>query len=298
MNGLLVLDKPTGMTSHDVVRAVRRILGTRKVGHAGTLDPMASGVLVLGIGRATRLLTYLVGVDKTYEATMLLGKSTNTDDAEGEVVSTAAADELASITPEMITGVVDTFVGQILQKPCAVSAIKVDGKRAYARIRSGEDVDLPARPITVHELSIKHLESATNGYLVGVRVRCSSGTYVRALARDIGSELGIGGHLVALRRTRVGPFTVEEAVHFDSETQQVDLSSHLIGLDEAIAQLMPMCAVSDEVATHIRHGRQIAWPAPSEELTALTSGLGQVLALAEPENGLARYRWVLTDTNA
>lgn len=298
MNGLLVLDKPTGMTSHDVVRMVRRILGTRKVGHAGTLDPMASGVLVLGIGRATRLLTYLVGVDKTYEATMLLGVSTNTDDAEGEVTSTAGAAELAGITPDLIANTTERFVGEILQKPCSVSAIKVDGKRAYARVRSGEDVDLTARPITIHELSIQHVDQVSSGYLVDVRVRCSSGTYVRALARDIGAKLGIGGHLVALRRTRVGPFNVDDSLPIDSNTPGEELSSQLIDLDEAIAALMPTCAVSDEDATNIRHGRSIAWPAPSEELTALTSDTGHVLALAEPVHGTARYRWVLIGASA
>ena len=298
MNGLLVLDKPTGMTSHDVVRIIRRTLGTRKVGHAGTLDPMASGVLVLGIGRATRLLTYLVGVDKTYEATMRLGASTNTDDADGEVVSTASAAELAEVTSEMITGVANTFVGHIQQKPCAVSAIKVNGQRAYARVRSGAEVDLPARPVTIHELSIQHLEKSVLGFLVDVRVGCSSGTYVRALARDIGAELGIGGHLVALRRTRVGPFSVDNSVPLDSNTSREELSSRLIDLDEAIAEVMPTCVVSDEDASHIRHGRPIAWPAPGEELTALTSDTGQVLALAEPEHGTARYRWVLTGANA
>ncbi|MFM1917758.1 MAG: tRNA pseudouridine synthase [Actinomycetota bacterium] len=298
MNGLLVLDKPTGMTSHDVVRIVRRALGTRKVGHAGTLDPMASGVLVLGIGRATRLLTYVVGVDKTYEATMLLGVRTNTDDADGEVTFTATAAELAEVNSEAIAAVAETFVGDIQQKPCAVSAIKVEGERAYALVRKGEEVDLPARPITIHELTIHHIERAADGYLVDFRVRCSSGTYVRALARDIGSQLNVGGHLVALRRTRVGPFDAGRAVVLGTDTSQKDLTSRLIPLDKAIMELMPTCVVTDDDAVHIRHGRPIAWPAQVEVLTALMSTNGTALALAEPEHGIARYRWVLSGANA
>jgi tRNA pseudouridine55 synthase len=298
MNGLLVLDKPTGMTSHDVVRIVRRALGTRKVGHAGTLDPMASGVLVLGIGRATRLLTYVVGVDKTYEATMLLGVSTNTDDADGEVTFTATAAELAEVNSEAIAVVAETFVGDIQQKPCAVSAIKVEGERAYALVRKGEDVDLPARPITIHELTIHNIERAADGYLVDFRVRCSSGTYVRALARDIGSRLNVGGHLVALRRTRVGPFGADRAVVLGADTSQDDLTSRLIPLEKAIMELMPTCVVTDDDATHIRHGRPIAWPAQAEVLTALMSNNGTALALAEPDHGMARYRWVLNGANA
>ncbi len=196
-DGLVVVDKPGGMTSHDVVARVRRALGTRKVGHAGTLDPMATGVLVLGVNRATRLLGHLMLTEKAYDATIRLGASTTTDDAEGEVVATATTDHL---TEAGIREALAAFVGEIDQKPTAVSAIKVDGKRAYQRVRDGEDVDLPARRVTIHALEV----TGVRGSDVDISVRCSSGTYIRAIARDLGAALGVGGHLVALRRTAVG----------------------------------------------------------------------------------------------
>ncbi|HEY9564692.1 MAG TPA: tRNA pseudouridine(55) synthase TruB, partial [Nocardioides sp.] len=202
-SGLVVVDKPGGMTSHDVVSRVRRAVGTRKVGHAGTLDPMATGVLVLGVNRATRLLGHLMLTEKTYLATVRLGLSTSTDDAEGETTSTAST---VAITEEMVLAVVEKYAGDIEQVPTAVSAIKVDGKRAYQRVRDGEQVELKARPVTVHEIAADEFRREGGFLDFDLRVRCSSGTYIRALARDIGVDLAVGGHLTALRRHSVGDF--------------------------------------------------------------------------------------------
>ncbi|WP_448071647.1 tRNA pseudouridine(55) synthase TruB [Georgenia yuyongxinii] len=219
-DGLLVVDKPAGWTSHDVVARARRLAATKKIGHAGTLDPMATGVLVLGVGRATRLLTYLVGADKEYGATVRLGQATVTDDAEGDVVDSAGAAPLLRADGTADTAAVEAALaglrGPIDQVPSAVSAIKVDGERAYARVRQGEDVALPARPVTIHRLDLTAPPRAavvggTTVLDLDVVVGCSSGTYVRALARDLGAALGTGGHLTALRRTRVGPFTLDGA---------------------------------------------------------------------------------------
>lgn len=211
-DGLLVVDKPSGWTSHDVVGRARRLCATRKVGHAGTLDPMATGVLVLGIGRATRLLTFLVGCDKDYTATIRLGQTTITDDAEGEVTATVPA---GGVTAEGLRAAVRELTGDIQQVPSSVSAIKVKGERSYHRVRAGEDVELPARPVTVSRFEVLVTrEGEVDGIPVldvDVEVTVSSGTYVRALARDLGSALGVGGHLTALRRTRVGAFTLDRA---------------------------------------------------------------------------------------
>jgi tRNA pseudouridine55 synthase len=211
-DGLLVVDKPAGWTSHDVVGRARRLCATRKVGHAGTLDPMATGVLVLGIGRATRLLTFLVGCDKDYTATIRLGQATITDDAEGEVTAIAPAD---GVTPERLATAVADLTGELQQVPSSVSAIKVNGERSYHRVRAGEEVDLPARPVTVSRFDVLATRAGDVDGIpvldVDVEVTVSSGTYVRALARDLGAALGVGGHLTALRRTRVGAFTLPEA---------------------------------------------------------------------------------------
>lgn len=214
-DGLVIVDKPAGWTSHDVVARVRRLAGTRRVGHAGTLDPMATGVLVVGVDRATRLLTYLVGADKEYAATMRLGVTTTTDDAEGEVGAVADAAAVAGVTQEALAQAVEALTGRIEQVPSSVSAIKVDGKRAYARVRAGEDVALPPRPVTVHRFDVTGTRRAEQDGApvldVDVVVTCSSGTYVRALARDVGARLGVGGHLTALRRTRVGAYGLDVA---------------------------------------------------------------------------------------
>ena len=233
-DGLLLVDKPSGPTSHDVVAAVRRLAATRRVGHAGTLDPMATGLLVLGVGRATRLLTHLVGADKTYEATVRLGQETATEDAQGEVTASVGCPAPAS-QPGGEAGLIRrlddalrALTGEIMQVPSAVSAIKVDGVRAYARVRSGQEVDLPARAVSIRALTRRgdprpaRAGDGTDVVDVDLHVDCSSGTYVRALARDLGAALGCGAHLTALRRTRVGPFDVGEAATLDALGARVE----------------------------------------------------------------------------
>ncbi|MFD4294952.1 tRNA pseudouridine(55) synthase TruB [Rhodococcus sp. NPDC058505] len=210
--GLLIVDKDAGMTSHDVVAKCRKILHTRKVGHAGTLDPMATGVLVLGVERATKLLGLLSLTTKAYSATIRLGQSTSTDDAEGEVLADADA---SAVGDEQVAAVIATLTGNIEQVPTRVSAIKVDGQRAHKLVREGAEFELEARPVTVDRFDVTAIRRPGTFVDVDVEVECSSGTYVRALARDLGAALGVGGHLTALRRTRVGPFTLEHARTLD-----------------------------------------------------------------------------------
>jgi tRNA pseudouridine55 synthase len=211
-DGFLVVDKAPGMTSHDVVAIGRRALNTRKVGHAGTLDPMATGVLVLGFNNGTRLLQYITDGDKSYTATIVLGASTTTDDHEGEITSTTDA---TNVSDEDIKRILATMVGEIMQRPTNVSAIKVDGKRAYDRARSGEEFELPARKVTISQLDILNIRRKDATTLVDVAVTCSAGTYIRAIARDLGAELKVGGHLNVLRRTRVAGFTLDQAIGID-----------------------------------------------------------------------------------
>ncbi|HEY9354893.1 MAG TPA: tRNA pseudouridine(55) synthase TruB [Arthrobacter sp.] len=258
LSGLVIVDKPQGWTSHDVVGRMRRIAGTRKVGHAGTLDPMATGVLVVGINKATRLLTYIVGTSKTYTATIRLGQSTITDDAEGEVVASASA---AAVTDEAIHDGVAALTGLIQQVPSSVSAIKVNGERAYARVRSGEEVKLAARPVTIHRFEV-HRISREAGTGTGeaavldidVTVECSSGTYIRALARDLGNALGVGGHLTALRRTHVGPYSLDQA----RTLEQLAEDLQVLEMSQAARALMPNRELTAEETTEISFGRRIA----------------------------------------
>lgn len=259
-SGILLLDKPAAHTSHDAVARTRRAAQTRKVGHAGTLDPMATGLLILGVNSSTRLLTYVVGADKEYLATIRLGASTTTDDAEGEVVAAADAAGLSAVTDEAILAGVLALTGRIEQVPSTVSAIKIDGKRAYARARAGEDVEIPARPVTVSAFDVLGIVRTPDGAAIDVeaRVECSSGTYVRALARDLGAALGVGGHLTALRRTRVGPFRVEEA----AELESLDVDAALIPPAEAAARLFPVLRLSAEQAVDLGHGKRIAVDRP------------------------------------
>ncbi len=252
--GLLLVDKPQGWTSHDVVARSRRLLGTRKVGHAGTLDPMASGLLVLGVGKATRLLTYVTGHDKSYDATIRLGQSTVTDDAEGEVAASADA---SGVSDAAIAAAIAHLTGDIQQRPSAVSAIKVDGKRSYARVRSGEDVELPARPVTVSRFDV--LATRRDGEVVDldVVVDVSSGTYVRALARDLGEALGVGGHLTALRRTSIGDLQVAHAIDLErlAALKEDGEPIPLAGLDDAAAAVLPHLALDDAEARTIGFGK-------------------------------------------
>lgn len=207
-SGLIIVDKPAEWTSHDVVAKLRGIAGTRKVGHAGTLDPMATGVLVVGVEKATRLLGHLALTEKGYDATIRLGQTTNTDDAEGEIIATASA---AQVAEEDVRKGVATLTGPIMQTPPQVSAIKVNGERAYKRARAGEEVELKPRPVTVSGFEITAVRRHGDLVDVDASVSCSSGTYIRALARDLGADLGVGGHLTALRRTRVGPYDLSAA---------------------------------------------------------------------------------------
>ena len=276
-DGMLVVDKPAGWTSHDVVARVRSLAGTRRVGHAGTLDPMATGVLVVGIGRATRLLGYVSGHHKAYSATIRLGWSTVTDDAEGERTYGAPAHTL---TMDDLLPAIGALSGPIMQRPASVSAIKVDGRRAHDRVRAGEEVELAARPVLVSVFDIleRHPRPELGALDLDVEVECSSGTYVRALARDLGSALGVGGHLTALHRTRVGGFTIEEARTLDELADEVvDRGSFdLLDLAEAASSAFPMVAVTGRDEAAVRHGRPIdltrVW-APFRDIVDLELGL-------------------------
>ncbi|MFC0598602.1 tRNA pseudouridine(55) synthase TruB [Streptomyces palmae] len=257
-DGLVIVDKPSGFTSHDVVAKMRGIARTRRVGHAGTLDPMATGVLVLGVEKATRLLGHLALTEKEYEATIRLGQTTVTDDAEGEVTGAAGA---AGVRLEAVRDGIAALTGEIQQVPSKVSAIKIDGKRSYSRVREGEDFDLPARPVTVSSFVLNgHREAvAEDGTAVldlDVTVVCSSGTYIRALARDLGAALGTGGHLTALRRTRVGPYDLAAARTLD----RIQESLEIMPIAEAAGAAFPRWDVDEEQARLLGNGVRIKTP--------------------------------------
>jgi tRNA pseudouridine55 synthase len=282
MSGLVVVDKPSGWTSHDVVGRIRRLAGTRKVGHAGTLDPMATGVLVVGVGRATRLLGHLSGSTKAYDATIRLGLSTTTDDAEGEPLD---ATDATGLDRSGIEAAAATFVGDIEQVPSSVSAIKVDGRRAYAKARAGETVTLPPRPVRIDDLVIHDVRAAPPYVDVDASVACSAGTYIRALARDLGVALGVGGHLTALRRTRAGAFTLDDAATLDDLAKQWEPLS----LSEAARRSFPIYELTGEQAAMVRHGRAL----PDVRLSAagpvgLIDPAGEFLALYEQQGAAAR----------
>jgi tRNA pseudouridine55 synthase len=279
-DGIVVIDKPAGWTSHDVVARVRKLAGTRRVGHAGTLDPMATGVLLIGVGRATRLLGHLALTDKVYEATIRLGESTVTDDAKGEVVSHTSA---AHVTEEQVRAEIERLTGPIQQVPSAVSAIKVDGRRAYARVRAGEAVELKARAVTVFSFETETLRRAGDLLDVDVRVCCSSGTYIRALARDLGAALGVGGHLTMLRRTRVGAFDLAAAKTLDELAE----SFQVVPLASAAAASFPRRDVSADEARVLGHGgRLVATGTPGP--VAVFDPDGILVALVEERDGAAR----------
>ncbi|MBA0051872.1 tRNA pseudouridine(55) synthase TruB [Streptomyces sp. AJS327] len=295
--GLVIVDKPAGFTSHDVVAKARGLARTRRVGHAGTLDPMATGVLVLGVGKATRLLGYLALTEKEYVATVRLGESTVTDDAEGE---RTAAPGAAGLSRAAVEAAVAGLTGEILQVPSAVSAVKVDGKRAYKRVREGEDVQLAPRPVTVssfavHDLREARAEDGTPVTDVLVSVVCSSGTYVRALARDLGAALGGAGHLTALRRTRVGPYGLGEARTLEELQREVDEARQaaaeegaeasrpltLLPLDEAAASAFPRWTVDAEGARLLGNGARLRMPGSVSGQAG-----GAPVAVFGPERGL------------
>jgi tRNA pseudouridine55 synthase len=267
------------------VARVRRLAGTRKVGHAGTLDPMATGLLVCGVNRATRLLTYLVGVDKTYLATIRLGLSTVTDDAEGEVTAAVGA---VAVAPDRVRAGVRQLTGPLQQVPSSVSAIKVDGRRSYARVRSGEEVELAARAVTVHRfdvLAVRSGEHAGTAVLdVDVEVECSSGTYVRALARDLGAALGTGGHLVALRRTRVGPFGIEQARPLGEPGDDLEI----LPAATAAATAFAVRRLDEAETVALGHGRRLAATGLGAGPVAALAPDGTLVALLTEDAGAAR----------
>jgi tRNA pseudouridine55 synthase len=287
--GLVVVDKPGGMTSHDVVARMRRFAKTRRVGHGGTLDPMATGVLVLGVGRATRLLTYVIGSGKGYTGTIRLGESTVTDDAEGEVVARACA---AQVTDEAIRAGLATLTGEILQVPSAVSAIKVDGQRAYKRVRDGEDVRLEARPVSVSRLEVLAVRREHPDLVdVDIDVACSSGTYIRAIARDLGAMVGTGGHLTALRRTAVGGFTLAEAVTL-AQLEEHGAEALTVPAAEAASRCFPRREATPDEARLLSHGGPLP-PVGIDGPYAVFDPDGALLAIVSERDGRARAEVVL-----
>jgi tRNA pseudouridine55 synthase len=272
MDGFLLIDKAGGMTSHDVVAMARKKLDTKKVGHAGTLDPMATGVLVLGVGIATRLLTYITDGKKTYEATILLGKSTHTDDKDGDLTFTGDQEIISKISDDQIKGELAKFIGKIKQRPSSVSAIKIDGKTAHARVRAGESVEIAERDVTIYELITKDIRNLSNVIEVDISVTCSAGTYIRAIARDLGSSLKIGGHLIALRRSLVSPFSIEQC----KQVKDADL----IPVGEVIEKLFPTRNLDLAQSSEIRFGRVIEQNS-KEGVFAALDNQGNFVALLE-----------------
>ena len=274
--GLVLIDKPTSWTSHDVVAKVRKAVGTKKVGHAGTLDPLATGLLVLGIESGTKLLTFLVGADKTYEATIRLGQQTISDDSESEVIKSATPDAISKLSEEDIKREIAKLTGVIMQTPSSVSAIKVAGKRAYDLVRAGEQVELKAREVKIHSFEMLSVTRVSGFVDVGVRVDCSSGTYIRALARDLGNCLGVGGHITSLRRTKVGHFDVTEA----NSIEQLD-ELRLTELATAAKQLFPVIELTDSEVTDLIHGKRISGKQQVAGLAAGLSMSGELVAVLE-----------------
>ena len=272
MDGFLLVDKASGMTSHDVVAMARKKLDTKKVGHAGTLDPMATGVLVLGVGIATRLLTYITDGQKSYQGKISLGSATHTDDKEGDVIFTAPENKLQLITDSQIKEQLAGFVGNIKQRPSSVSAIKIDGKSAHARVRAGENVDIPERDITIDEIEVKQISHLASSIEIDISVTCSAGTYIRAIARDLGEKLEVGGHLTQLRRTLVSPFTLEQCKDI--------ADAQLISIAEVIEKLFPIRRLDFSESREILFGRTIDQNQQTGVVAALDAQ-GEFLALLE-----------------
>ncbi|GAA0583797.1 tRNA pseudouridine(55) synthase TruB [Actinomadura livida] len=280
-SGLVIVDKPAGWTSHDVVGRMRRLAKTRRVGHAGTLDPMATGVLVLGIGRATRLLGHLALTEKGYDATIRLGESTNTDDAEGETTATASA---ARVADEALHAGIAELTGPIRQVPPQVSAIKVNGERAYKMARKGEEVALTDRPVTVHDFTVTAIRRDGDVIDVDASIACSSGTYIRALARDLGASLGCGGHLTALRRTRVGPYDLGMARTLDRLGEKLEI----LPMADAVAAVFPRRDVSADDARKVAHGGRLPAAGLGPGPVGVFAPDGSLLALVEEKGGVAK----------
>lgn len=288
-DGLVIVDKPSGFTSHDVVAKMRGIARTRRVGHAGTLDPMATGVLVLGVEKATKLLGHLALTEKEYLGTIRLGQNTVTDDAEGEITSSVDA---SGVPRDAIEAGVAKLTGDIMQVPSKVSAIKIDGKRSYARVRGGEDFEIPARPVTVSSFQVYDVrETVAEGSGGGtpvvdlvVSVVCTSGTYIRALARDLGADLGVGGHLTALRRTRVGPYGLDAA----KTLEQLQEELTVMPIAEAAAAAFPRWDVDEKRAKLLTNGVRLDMPAFDTAPVAAFGPDGRFLALVEEQKGKAK----------
>lgn len=281
MHGFLVVDKEPGMTSHDVVAIARRALGTRKVGHAGTLDPMATGVLVLGFNNGTRLLQYITDGDKSYKATVVLGTSTVTDDFEGEVISTADA---SSITDEQINAVLDTMRGTFMQRPSSVSAVKVDGERAYDRVRAGETVVLASREVTISQLDVLEIRHLDQRIEIDIEVTCSAGTYIRSIARDCGDALKVGGHLSSLRRTRVTGFTTSGAASI-AGLKNGDFTT--LDLADVARVTFPVREIALDEKLELSFGRTLT-PNPTEVIYAGISSSNELIALLSNVEGKAK----------
>ncbi|MFE7571690.1 tRNA pseudouridine(55) synthase TruB [Streptomyces sp. NPDC057539] len=285
-DGLVIVDKPSGFTSHDVVAKMRGIARTRRVGHAGTLDPMATGVLVLGVERATKLLGHLALTEKEYLGTIRLGQNTVTDDAEGEITSSTDA---SAVKRDAIDAGVAALTGALMQVPSKVSAIKIDGKRSYARVRGGEEFEIPARPVTVSSFRLYDVreavaEDGTPVLDLVVSVVCSSGTYIRALARDLGAGLGVGGHLTALRRTRVGPYALDAAKTLDQLQEELTV----MPVAEAAAAAFARWDVDEKRAKLLINGVRLDMPSYATSPVAAFDPQGRFVALVEEQNGKAK----------
>ncbi len=281
-DGLVNVDKPAGWTSHDVVAKIRKIAGTRRVGHAGTLDPMATGVLLLGIGRGTKLVGHLSLTDKVYDATIRFGAATVTDDAEGEVTATADA---SGITDDAVLAQVAELSGEIKQVPSAVSAIKSGGVRAYQRVRAGEAVELDARPVTVHRFDVTAMRRVGAFLDIDATVECSSGTYIRALARDLGAALGVGGHLTALRRTKVGAYDISTA----RTLEELAIDFTVIPLAEVAARSFPRLDVDADTAARVAHGVPLPATGLGPGPVAVFGPDGALLSLVEDRGDRAKH---------
>lgn len=280
-DGFLVVDKAPAMTSHDVVAVARKALGTRKVGHAGTLDPMATGVLVLGFGNGTRLLQYITDGDKSYLATVVLGAATVTDDQEGEVISEA---DTSAVTDQEIRDGLEKMIGQIQQRPSSVSAVKVGGERAYDRVRAGEVFELAARTITISSLDTLEIRRVKSRIEIDIDVTCSAGTFIRAIARDLGSDLQVGGHLSALRRTRVAGFPISQAISFEDLKSQTFTPLELAAVARTTFQVRELGL--DEVQ-ELSFGRPLL-SNQSEQIFAALSPDNRLIALLKNESGKAK----------
>ncbi|MFF5259396.1 tRNA pseudouridine(55) synthase TruB [Actinomadura viridis] len=280
-SGLVIVDKPAEWTSHDVVARMRRLARTRRVGHAGTLDPMATGVLVIGVEKATRLLGHLALTEKGYDATIRLGQSTNTDDAEGEITATASA---AAVTDDALRAGIAALTGEIRQVPPQVSAIKVNGERAYKMARKGERVELAARPVTVHSFTVTDVRREGDLIDVDASITCSSGTYIRALARDLGAALGTGGHLTFLRRTRVGPYDLGMARTLDRLGEKLEI----LPMGEAVAAAFPRREVDADGARKVMHGGRLPAVGLGPGPVGVFAPDGTLLALVEEQGNAAK----------